>query len=176
MVPIVLDSEGSEITEIECSGYLAVKQSWPGQMRTIYNDHERFEQTYFTLYNAESKLISDRFYITGDGCRRDKDGYFWLTGRVDDVINVSGHRIGTAEVESSLDEHADCAEAAVVGYPHPIKGEGIYAYVILKNGVNPSDALKAELIKQVIVPFLKTPQPRTPQAPKSNNLSIPNMY
>lgn len=118
-------------------------------MRTIYNDHHRFEQTYFTLYNADSKLISDRFYITGDGCRRDKDGYFWLTGRVDDVINVSGHRIGTAEVESSLDEHQHCAEAAVVGYPHPIKGEGIYAYVVLNHGVEPSEGLKAELVKQV---------------------------
>mmetsp|Transcript_11868 Transcript_11868/g.27587 ORF Transcript_11868/g.27587 Transcript_11868/m.27587 type:complete len:547 (+) Transcript_11868:115-1755(+) len=149
VVPIVLDAEGNEIEQMECSGYLAVKQSWPGQMRTVYGDHHRFEQTYFTLFNGENKLISDRFYITGDGCRRDKDGYYFLTGRVDDVINVSGHRIGTAEVESALDEHHDCTEAAVVGYPHPIKGEGIYAYITLRPGCDPSEELRAQLKSQV---------------------------
>jgi len=152
VVPVVLDSEGQEITDTECSGYLAVKQSWPGQMRTIFNDHPRFEQTYFTLFNAENRLISDRFYITGDGCRRDKDGYYWLTGRVDDVINVSGHRIGTAEVESSLDEHLACSEAAVVGYPHPIKGEGIYAFVTLTQAEGITiveDEVRKELKNQV---------------------------
>ena len=109
VVPVILDSEGNELTETESAGYLAIKKSWPGQMRTIYGDHDRFESTYFTLLNAENRLICDRFYITGDGCRRDKDGYYWLTGRVDDVINVSGHRIGTAEIESKLDEHPLCA-------------------------------------------------------------------
>ncbi|KAJ1482546.1 hypothetical protein T484DRAFT_1803744, partial [Baffinella frigidus] len=113
---------------------------------------------YFSLYTAENKLISEKYYITGDGCRRDKDGYYWLTGRVDDVINVSGHRIGTAEVggacagaevESKLDEHPACAEAAVVGYPHPIKGEGIYAYVILKKGFEPSPQVVQELKNKV---------------------------
>jgi acetyl-CoA synthetase len=145
VVPIVLDAEGREITEVECSGYLAIKRSWPGQMRTIFGDHDRFENTYFTLYDAENKLICDKYYITGDGCRRDKDGYYWLTGRVDDVINVSGHRIGTAEVESKLDEHPMCAEAAVVGYPHSVKGEAIYAFVILNQGVEPSEQLRTEL-------------------------------
>mmetsp|Transcript_1126 Transcript_1126/g.3529 ORF Transcript_1126/g.3529 Transcript_1126/m.3529 type:complete len:583 (-) Transcript_1126:201-1949(-) len=149
VVPAVLDAEGREITETECEGYLAIKQPWPGQMRTVFGDHERFEKTYFELYDAENNLICNHFYITGDGCRRDKDGYYWLTGRVDDVINVSGHRIGTAEVESKLDEHVDCTEAAVVGYPHPVKGEGIYAYVILKEGVEPCDRIRQELKNKV---------------------------
>lgn len=149
VVPIVLDAEGNEITTTECTGYLAIKQSWPGQMRTVYRDHERFERTYFTLYNAENQLICNKYYVTGDGCRRDQDGYYWLTGRVDDVINVSGHRIGTAEVESKLDEHSQCAEAAVVGYPHAIKGEGIYAFVILNAGVEPNEQLRSEL-KQIV--------------------------
>jgi acetyl-CoA synthetase len=115
--------------------------SWPGQMRTVYGDHERFVQTYFTTYKG--------YYFTGDGARRDEDGYFWITGRVDDVINVSGHRMGTAEVESALVAHSKVAEAAVVGYPHDIKGQGIYAYVTLVAGEEPTEDLRKELVKWV---------------------------
>ncbi|MDF1854878.1 acetate--CoA ligase [Pseudooceanicola sp.] len=136
--PVVLDPQtGAEITATECEGVLAIKGSWPGQMRTVYGDHERFETTYFSDYEG--------YYFAGDGCRRDKDGYYWITGRVDDVINVSGHRMGTAEVESALVAHVKVAEAAVVGYPHEIKGQGIYAYVTLMNGVEPDEALRKEL-------------------------------
>ena len=122
-------------------GNLCLADSWPGQMRTVYGDHERFVQTYFSTYPG--------YYFTGDGARRDADGYYWITGRVDDVINVSGHRMGTAEVESALVAHAHVAEAAVVGFPHDIKGQGIYAYVTLKVGVEPSEALRRELIAWV---------------------------
>ena len=115
--------------------------SWPGQMRSVYGDHQRFIDTYFKTFPGR--------YFSGDGCRRDKDGYYWITGRVDDVINVSGHRMGTAEVESALVAHTDVAEAAVVGYPHDIKGQGIYAYVTLNIGVDSSDQLLAELKKWV---------------------------
>ena len=118
-----------------------MRAPWPGQMRTVYGDHERFEQTYFQQYKG--------YYFTGDGCRRDEDGYYWITGRVDDVINVSGHRMGTAEVESALVLHAKVAEAAVVGFPHDIKGEGIYAYVTLNAGEEYTDALRDELKQQV---------------------------
>ncbi|QPM89092.1 acetate--CoA ligase [Pseudooceanicola algae] len=136
--PVVLDPQsGAEITETACEGVLAIKDSWPGQMRTVWGDHERFEKTYFSDYKG--------YYFAGDGCRRDGDGYYWITGRVDDVINVSGHRMGTAEVESALVAHAKVAEAAVVGYPHEVKGQGIYAYVTLMNGEEPSDALQKEL-------------------------------
>jgi acetyl-CoA synthetase len=136
--PIVLDpTTGIEITETECEGVLCIADSWPGQMRTLWGDHERFQEAYFQQYKG--------YYFTGDGCRRDADGYYWITGRVDDVINVSGHRMGTAEVESALVAHEMVAEAAVVGYPHPIKGQGIYAYVTLMNGVEPTDALRKEL-------------------------------
>jgi acetyl-CoA synthetase len=124
--------EGNGVT-----GVLAISEPWPGQMRTIYGDHERFEETYFKLYPG--------YYFTGDGCRRDEDGYYWITGRVDDVLNVSGHRMGTAEVESALVSHKQVAEAAVVGYPHDIKGQGIYAYVTPMEGVVASDELLAEL-------------------------------
>lgn len=110
-------------------------------MRTVYGDHERFIQTYFATYKG--------FYFTGDGCRRDEDGYYWITGRVDDVINVSGHRMGTAEVESALVAHPDVSEAAVVGYPHDVKGQGIYAYVTLMEGLEPSEELKMKLVKHV---------------------------
>jgi hypothetical protein len=116
-----------EATETE--GVLCIADSWPGQMRTVWGDHERFEEAYFAQYKG--------YYFTGDGCRRDADGYYWITGRVDDVINVSGHRMGTAEVESALVAHEKVAEAAVVGYPHDIKGQGIYAYVTLMKGVEP---------------------------------------
>jgi acetyl-CoA synthetase len=140
--PVILDPQtGVEITTTAAEGVLCIKDSWPGQMRTVYGDHDRFEKTYFSDYK--------NYYFTGDGCRRDDDGYFWITGRVDDVINVSGHRMGTAEVESALVAHADVAEAAVVGYPHAIKGQGIYAYVTLMNGVEPSDDLRKDLVKWV---------------------------
>ena len=140
--PAVLEPEsGKEITDTEASGVLALKDSWPGQMRTVWGDHERFEATYFQQYKG--------YYFSGDGCRRDADGYYWITGRVDDVINVSGHRMGTAEVESALVAHPQVAEAAVVGYPHNIKGQGIYAYVTLMNGVEPTEDLRKELEKWV---------------------------
>jgi acetyl-CoA synthetase len=142
VLPVILDPQtGVEITTTAAEGVLCIKDSWPGQMRTVYGDHERFEKTYFSDYK--------NYYFTGDGCRRDEDGYYWITGRVDDVINVSGHRMGTAEVESALVAHADVAEAAVVGYPHAIKGQGIYAYVTLMNGVEPSDDLRKDLVKWV---------------------------
>ncbi|MBC7154336.1 MAG: acetate--CoA ligase [Rhodobacteraceae bacterium] len=140
--PVVLEAEsGKEITTTEAEGVLAIKDSWPGQMRTVWGDHQRFQETYFQQYKG--------YYFTGDGCRRDGDGDYWITGRVDDVINVSGHRMGTAEVESALVAHAKVAEAAVVGYPHDIKGQGIYAYVTLMNGVEPSEDLRKDLVKWV---------------------------
>ena len=138
--PEVVDAEGN-VLEGACSGNLVIADSWPGQMRTVYGDHERFVQTYFSAYPGK--------YFTGDGCRRDADGDYWITGRVDDVINVSGHRLGTAEVESSLVAHEMVAEAAVVGYPHDIKGQGIYAYVTLMIGVEQSEDLRAELVAWV---------------------------
>jgi acetyl-CoA synthetase len=147
--PKVLDpTTGEEIAETEAEGVLVMADSWPGQMRTVWGDHERFEKTYFSDYKG--------FYFTGDGCRRDADGYYWITGRVDDVINVSGHRMGTAEVESALVAHETVAEAAVVGFPHEIKGQGIYCYVTLMNGVEPTDELKKTLrtwVRQEIGPI-----------------------
>ena len=136
----LVDDKG-KVLEGAVSGNLCLTESWPGQMRTVYGDHQRFIDTYFKTYPGK--------YFTGDGCRRDEDGYYWITGRVDDVINVSGHRIGTAEVESALVGDSQVAEAAVVGFPHDIKGQGLYAYVTLKQGVEPSDALKASLVKTV---------------------------
>jgi acetyl-CoA synthetase len=138
--PELVDAEG-KVLEGAASGNLCITDSWPGQMRTVYGDHERFEQTYFATYKGK--------YFTGDGCRRDADGYYWITGRVDDVINVSGHRLGTAEVESALVAHAKVSEAAVVGYPHDIKGQGIYAYVTLMAGENPTEDLRKELVQWV---------------------------
>ena len=136
--PVVLDPHsGREIHEAQAEGVLAIRDSWPGQMRTVWGDHARFEKTYFSDYAG--------YYFSGDGCRRDADGYYWITGRVDDVINVSGHRMGTAEVESALVAHAAVAEAAVVGYPHEVKGQGIYCYVTLMHGVEPTEELKKEL-------------------------------
>ena len=136
--PVVLEpTSGEEIHDTAAEGVLCIKDSWPAQMRTVWGDHDRFEKTYFADYK--------NYYFTGDGCKRDADGYYWITGRVDDVINVSGHRMGTAEVESALVAHAKVAEAAVVGYPHDIKGQGIYAYVTLMNGEEPSDELRKEL-------------------------------
>ncbi|MSO85815.1 MAG: acetate--CoA ligase [Rhodospirillales bacterium] len=138
--PAIVDANG-KILEGECQGNLVILDSWPGQMRTVFRDHDRFVQTYFSTYPGR--------YFTGDGCRRDKDDYYWITGRVDDVINVSGHRLGTAEVESALVAHHTVAESAVVGYPHPIKGQGIYAYVTLKLGEQPTEELRRELVQWV---------------------------
>ncbi|MBN2491275.1 MAG: acetate--CoA ligase [Planctomycetes bacterium] len=138
--PVIVDDKGNRL-EGPVSGNLCIEEPWPGMMRTVYGHHERFKETYFTMYPG--------LYFTGDGCRRDKDGYYWITGRVDDVINVSGHRLGTAEVESALVLHSAVAEAAVVGYPHEIKGTGIYAYVTLNAGVEATDALRKELIQHV---------------------------
>jgi acetyl-CoA synthetase len=140
VVPLLVDAEGAELHGA-AEGNLCLAQSWPGQMRTVWGDHARFFQTYFTTYPGR--------YFTGDGARRDHDGYWWITGRVDDVINVSGHRMGTAEVESALVAHAKVAEAAVVGFPHDIKGQGIYAYVTLNSGVAEDEALRRELVQWV---------------------------
>ncbi len=138
--PVVVDGD-NVVQEGACEGNLCIDDSWPGQMRTVWGDHERFVQTYFSTFPGR--------YFSGDGCRRDADGYYWITGRVDDVINVSGHRMGTAEVESSLVAHPKVSEAAVVGYPHDIKGQGIYAYVTLMQGEEPSDGLRKELVAWV---------------------------
>ncbi|MCR9256946.1 MAG: acetate--CoA ligase [Alphaproteobacteria bacterium] len=138
--PVIVDNDGN-IQEGACDGPLCIADSWPGQMRTVYGDHKRFMDTYFSTFPGK--------YFTGDGARRDEDGYYWITGRIDDVINVSGHRMGTAEVESALVAHAKVAESAVVGFPHDIKGQGIYAYVTLVNGIEPSDALRKELVQWV---------------------------
>ena len=138
--PVIVDADGKVLAGA-CEGNLCIADSWPGQMRTVYGDHERFVQTYFSTYPGK--------YFTGDGCRRDGDGYYWITGRVDDVINVSGHRMGTAEVESALVAHPKVSEAAVVGYPHDIKGQGIYAYVTLMTGETASEELRKELVAWV---------------------------
>jgi acetyl-CoA synthetase len=131
-----VDNEGNLLDGV-CEGNLVMKDSWPGQMRTVYGDHQRFIDTYFSTYKG--------YYFSGDGARCDEDGYYWITGRVDDVLNVSGHRMGTAEVESALVAHPATSEAAVVGYPHDIKGQGIYAYVTLKKDYQESDELLQEL-------------------------------
>lgn len=139
--PVIVDKDNNELKG-EAEGSLCIQDSWPGQMRTVYKDHRRFVETYFSQFPGR--------YFSGDGCRRDRDGYYWVTGRMDDVIKMSGHRLGTAEIESALDAHPKIAESAVVGYPHAIKGEGIYAYVTPKSGVEPSENLKKELIDEVI--------------------------
>ncbi len=139
--PIILDDAGQEVKYPDEEGVLCIRKPWPGMARTVYGDHERYKDTYFSHVPG--------MYFTGDGARKDEDGYFWIIGRVDDVLNVSGHRLGTAELESALVLNENVAEAAVVGYPHPIKGQGIYAFVILNTGVTPSDNLKKELIQQV---------------------------
>jgi acetyl-CoA synthetase len=148
-MPAIVDGDGN-VLQGATEGNLIICDSWPGQMRTVYGDHERFVATYFSAYEGS--------YFTGDGVRRDEDGYYWITGRVDDVLNVSGHRMGTAEVESALVSHKDVAEAAVVGYPHDIKGQGIYAYVTLMEGVESSDELCGELqqwVRKEIGPIAK---------------------
>ncbi|MCG8010976.1 MAG: acetate--CoA ligase, partial [Candidatus Thiodiazotropha weberae] len=139
--PVLLDDQGNEIDGNPAEGNLAIKQPWPSMMRTVYGDHKRFFETYFAMYPG--------YYFTGDGARRDEDGYYWITGRVDDVLNVSGHRLGTAEIESALVLHDSVAEAAVVGYPHDLTGQGIYAYVTLMAGIEGTDDLKTELVKLV---------------------------
>jgi acetyl-CoA synthetase len=165
--PLLLDPNHN-VLEGPASGNLCLASSWPGQMRTLWGDHERFFQTYFTAYPG--------LYFTGDGCRRDEDGYYWITGRVDDVINVSGHRIGTAEVESALVAHAKVAEAAVVGYPHEIKGQAIYAFVTLNAGEDGDDALRKELNLEVRkdIGALATPEKIhfTPALPKTRSGKI----
>ncbi|MDO9620678.1 MAG: AMP-binding protein, partial [Moraxellaceae bacterium] len=138
--PMILDNEGN-VLEGACEGNLVIADSWPGQMRTVYGDHQRFIDTYFKTFAG--------VYTTGDGARRDEDGYYWITGRIDDVLNVSGHRMGTAEVESALVSHPAVAEAAVVGFPHDIKGQGIFSYVTLQAGVESSEALRKELVAHV---------------------------
>lgn len=138
--PVIVDGEGQPM-EGACEGNLCIADAWPGMMRTVFRDHERFEQTYFSTFKG--------MYFSGDGCRRDEDGYYWITGRVDDVINVSGHRFGTAEIESAINEHKDVAESAVVGYPHELKGQGIYAYVICNAGIVPSEATRQEIVQTV---------------------------
>jgi len=138
--PVVVDADGHELTGA-CEGALCMRRAWPGMMRTVFGDHDRFRQTYFSTFKG--------LYFTGDGCRRDEEGYYWITGRIDDVINVSGHRLGTAEVESALVSHPAVAEAAVVGFPHDIKGQGIYAYVTLNAGVSEDGTLRDELIAHV---------------------------
>ena len=138
--PCIVDKEGNEL-EGECEGMLCMKRSWPGQMRTVYGDHKRFIDTYFSQFDGK--------YFTGDGCKRDKDGYYWITGRVDDVIIVSGHNLGTAEIESAFVSHKDVSEAAVVGYPHDVKGNGLYCYVSLKVGVDSSEDLVLDLKKTI---------------------------
>jgi acetyl-CoA synthetase len=148
--PVLLDDQGNELKENPATGNLAVKAPWPSMMRTVYGDHKRFYETYFQMYKG--------YYFTGDGARRDEDGYYWITGRVDDVLNVSGHRLGTAEIESALVLHEKVAEAAVVGYPHPVTGQGIYAYVTLMAGEQGTDVVRDELIQLVrkeIGPFAK---------------------
>jgi acetyl-CoA synthetase len=140
VLPAIVDGDGHELAGA-AEGNLCLKAPWPGMMRTVFGDHDRFVQTYFSTFKG--------FYFTGDGARRDEDGYYWITGRVDDVINVSGHRMGSAEVESALVAHPKVAEAAVVGFPHDIKGQGIDAYVTLKTGVEATDALRGELVAWV---------------------------
>lgn len=145
--PMIVDGEGQELTGA-CEGNLCIADSWPGQMRSLYQDHDRFVEAYFSTFKGQ--------YFTGDGARRDEDGYYWITGRVDDVLNISGHRLGTAEIENAINEHANVAESAVVGFPHDIKGQGIYAYVTLKEGQEPSDEGKKEivaLVRKIIGPI-----------------------
>ncbi|HLU91672.1 MAG TPA: AMP-binding protein, partial [Pedomonas sp.] len=138
--PEIVDTEGKPL-EGACEGNLVIADSWPGQARTLWGDHARFFETYFSTYPGK--------YFSGDGCRRDGDGYYWITGRVDDVLNISGHRMGTAEIESALVAHPKVAEAAIVGFPHDIKGQGIYAYVTLNANEEPSEALRKELVTWV---------------------------
>ena len=166
--PVLLTEEGDEIVGNDVSGLLAIKSSWPGQMRTVYGDHKRFIETYFSQFPG--------YYFTGDGAKRDKDGYYWITGRVDDVLNVSGHRIGTAEVEGAIGKTEDVAEAAVVGFPHDIKGQGIYAFVTLMTGVDPIDSIENNIrdkVSKEIGPHAKPDKIQfTPALPKTRSGKI----
>ncbi len=166
--PVLLTEEGDEIVGNDVSGLLAIKSSWPGQMRTVYGDHKRFIETYFTQFPG--------YYFTGDGAKRDKDGYYWITGRVDDVLNVSGHRIGTAEVEGAIGKTEDVAEAAVVGFPHDIKGQGIYAFVTLMTGIDSSDSIVNNIrdkVSKEIGPHAKPDRIQfTPALPKTRSGKI----
>jgi acetyl-CoA synthetase len=147
IIPVILSEEGKEIEGNPAEGLLAIKSSWPGQMRTIYGDHDRFFEVYFSQFKG--------YYFTGDGAKRDKDGYYWITGRVDDVLNVSGHRLGTAEIEGAIGKHKAVAEAAVVGYSHEIKGQGVYAYVTLMTGQEESDDVEQGIrakVREIIGP------------------------
>ena len=166
--PVILNENGEEINQSPAEGYLAIKQSWPGQMRTVYGDHKRFYDTYFSQFKG--------YYFTGDGAKRDKDGYYWITGRVDDVLNVSGHRLGTAEIEGAIGAYDSVAEAAVVGYPHDIKGQGIYAYVTLMTGVSESDMIVSGIknkVRKIIGPHATPDQIKfTPALPKTRSGKI----
>ena len=165
--PALLDDQGNEI-EGEGSGNLVIKNSWPSQIRTVFGDHQRCIDTYYSLYPG--------YYATGDGARRDKDGYYWITGRVDDVMNVSGHRIGTAEVEGAIGKANGVAEAAVVGFPHDIKGQGIYGFVTLMTGVDESDEIYEDILKSVIQEIGPHAKPDkiqfTPALPKTRSGKI----
>ncbi len=166
--PVILNENGEEINQSPAEGYLAIKQSWPGQMRTVYGDHKRFYDTYFSQFKG--------YYFTGDGAKRDKDGYYWITGRVDDVLNVSGHRLGTAEIEGAIGAYDSVAEAAVVGYPHDIKGQGIYAYVTLMTGVSESDMIVSGIknkVREIIGPHATPDQIKfTSALPKTRSGKI----
>ena len=166
--PVLLTEDGQEIEGNDVSGLLVIKSSWPGQMRTIYGDHDRFLDVYFSQFPG--------YYFTGDGAKRDKDGYYWITGRVDDVLNVSGHRIGTAEVEGAIGKAKGVAEAAVVGFSHDIKGQGIYAFVTLMTGMDPSDEIHADILASVtkeIGPHAKPDEIQfTPALPKTRSGKI----
>ncbi len=166
--PVILDENGIEVDGNPAEGYLAIKQSWPGQMRTIYGDHQRFFDTYFSQFKG--------YYFTGDGAKRDEDGYYWITGRVDDVLNVSGHRLGTAEIEGAIGAHDSVAEAAVVGYPHDIKGQGVYAYVTLMTGIESDDKYIGEIkqkVREIIGPHATPDKIQfTPALPKTRSGKI----
>ncbi|HJL77676.1 MAG TPA: acetate--CoA ligase [Candidatus Marinimicrobia bacterium] len=168
ITPVILDPDGNELHGNPAEGLLAIKTSWPGQMRTIYGDHERFYDTYFSMFKG--------YYFTGDGARRDEDGYYWITGRVDDVLNVSGHRLGTAEIEGAIGAHPSVAEAAVVGYPHDIKGQGVYAYVTLMAGVEADDNTFSEIkmkVRELIGPHASPDKIQfTPALPKTRSGKI----
>lgn len=168
ITPVILDTDGNEVSGNPAEGLLAISTSWPGQMRTIYGDHQRFYDTYFSMFKG--------YYFTGDGARRDEDGYYWITGRVDDVLNVSGHRLGTAEIEGAIGAHPSVAEAAVVGYPHDIKGQGVYAYVTLMAGVEGNENILSEIklkVRELIGPHASPDKIHfTPALPKTRSGKI----
>ncbi len=168
ITPVILDPDGNEVSGNPAEGLLAISTSWPGQMRTIYGDHQRFYDTYFSMFKG--------YYFTGDGARRDEDGYYWITGRVDDVLNVSGHRLGTAEIEGAIGAHPSVAEAAVVGYPHDIKGQGVYAYVTLMAGVEGNENILSEIklkVRELIGPHASPDKIHfTPALPKTRSGKI----